>query len=152
LNAPPAPPTRSAQGKFVAMQAARLRWDDTRKQVRDELVRLEKAIMDQCLAFNNTAGASFPVDLADLKTKSQKLYTVLDTLDERLIDTLDEALNAQTQELRQKKHTAATAILKEYQGFVSSDPFLAVIDDNGFAPTKIKQTFESVLADLSSKL
>jgi hypothetical protein len=92
------------------------------------------------------------VDLTDLKTKSQKLYTILDKLDERLIDTLDDALNAKTKELRQEKHGQAVTILKQYQDIVKSDPFLAVIDDNGFASTSVKQTFVTVLADLSSKL
>jgi hypothetical protein len=151
LNTPAKAPA-AKETSFVAMQAARLRWDDTRKKVHAELVRLEKAIMDQCVAFNSTPGAAFTVDLTDLKTKSQKLYTILDKLDERLIDTLDEALNAQTKELRQEKNIAAVAILKEYQGIVNSDPFLAVIDDNGFAATSVKQTFVTVLADLSSKL
>jgi hypothetical protein len=151
LNAPAKAPA-AKEISFVAMQAARLRWDDTRKKVHAELLRLEKAIMDQCVAFNNTPGAAVTVDLADLKAKSQKLYTILETLDERLIDTLDEALNAPTKEMRQEKNAAAVAILKEYQGFVNSDPFLGVIDDNGFAATSVKQTFVTVLADLSSKL
>jgi hypothetical protein len=148
-------PTSGATAKpksFVTMQQARLRWDDTRKKVHAELVRLEQAIMDQCIAFNNRPGATTKVNLADLKTQSQRLYTILDNLDERLIDKLDEALNAQTMDLRQEKNDQAIKIIQDYQTFVNSDPFIGVIDDNGFTPTQIKQTFATVLTDLSSML
>jgi hypothetical protein len=148
----PSSTTAAKPKSFVAMQQARLRWDDTRKKVHDELVRLEQAIMDQCVAFNNRPGATTKVNLSDLKTQSQRLYTILDHLDERLIDKLDEALNAQTTDLRQEKNDEAIKIIQNYQTFVNGDPFIGVIDDNGFTPTRIKQTFATVLTDLSSML
>ena len=134
------------------MQMARLRWLETRKKLKTALQGLEQAVKNKCIAMNNDPYAEYEIDIGEVTSRSQELYTLLDTLDERLVDKLDEALNAKTPEVRRKKHQEALAILKDYTTFIHSEPFIDRIDESGFAPTKIKQTCASVLTDLSSKL
>ena len=73
----------------------------------------------------------------------------LDGLDERLIDKLDEALNAADPKQRQARQQEAKVILGDYKAFVANDPLLAGISETGSALT---QHLSGVLADLDSKL
>ena len=76
---------------------------------------------------------------------------VLDGLDARLIQTLDDALNA-SGEQRQALNAQAAGLVAEYSRFVEGDPLIAVIDTNGFVSTSIRAEARRALADLARQL
>ena len=127
----------------VAFTQSRLLWDTTRKQVQVELQKLEATILQET--------AEEP-DAATIAANSKILYTILDFLDERLIDKLDDALNAKTPEDRSKLQTEARDIIDEYIDYMSSDELLHDIDDNGFVDMQIQATVSGQLNAIGSNL
>ena len=142
----------STDGLFVAMQKSRLVWDQTRKKVASELQALEATIVEQCEQINDDPAEEFEVDLDELASGVKELQSIMEKLDTRLLDKLDEALNSTDKEMRSQNHREAVAIIKEYQDIVDSDPLIAGVDNSGFMTTSIKTTFSSVLTDLASQL
>jgi hypothetical protein len=136
----------------VVFTQTRLVWDAARKRIQAELNALVKSIHDTVKKLNENADAEEEVDPAELQKGIGKLQMILEKLDERLIDRLDEALNAADPKIRQAKHQEAKGIVSEYLAYVSSDPLMAIIDDNGLTATKILATAEAALKTLSSKL
>jgi hypothetical protein len=127
----------------VAFTQSRLLWDTTRKQVQEELHKLEATLLQET--------ADEP-DAATIAANSKILYTILDFLDERLIDKLDEALNAKTPEDRRKLQTEARDIIDEYIDYMNSDDLLHDIDDNGFVDMQIQATVFEQLNTIGSNL
>jgi len=141
-----AAPTQGKPGSIspaVAFTQSRLIWDTTRKQVQAELQKLEKTILAEC---------EEEPDFKTIASNSKILYTVLDFLDERLIDKLDEALNADTPEKRTALHNEARDIIDEYVDYVAADELLHDIDDNGFLDIRIRDTVSSQLETISRNL
>ncbi|MCP4043198.1 MAG: hypothetical protein GY731_14785, partial [Gammaproteobacteria bacterium] len=128
---------------FVAMQKSRLAWDGARKTVAAELRKLEQAILEACRE---------EPDFEEIANRTQQLYRILDTLDERLLDKLDDALNAQEQELRSSIHREAQGLIREYLTFVDSDPLILEVDTNPFTPVAVKKTMTATLSKLSVAL
>jgi hypothetical protein len=92
-------------------------------------------------------------DLDQIAAGTKNLYTMLDTLDTRLIDKLDDALNAEESARREKLQEEAYDIVVEYRDFVASDPLLQDIDKkNGFMAVAIKSRLVATLDDLASRL
>ena len=91
-------------------------------------------------------------DFADIKANSGVLDSLLDYLDERLIDKLDEALNAATAADRRALNTQALDIVKEYVEFVDNSILLVDISDNGFVQLPIKPMLNERLNHLAQKL
>lgn len=136
---------------LVDLQQARLAWETTRKKVAEELQGLEKVIRQAVESHNLDEEAEFEYDLSELGEGCRKLYSALDTLDTRLIDKLDEALNAEG-DTRGARNAEARDILREYRKFIASDQTLDQIDGNPFLQTKIKTEFDRTLNELSQKL
>jgi len=137
------PKVAAATGPKVVFQQTRLEWDTTRKQVRAELQKLEAKIVADC------QGES---DIADIQAGTKNLYTLLEVLDERLIDKLDEALNATEAAQRQRLHLQAREIVDEYIEFIDTDDLVADIDSNGFVDVAVRSTLTRTLNALASKL
>jgi hypothetical protein len=152
--AKPAQPTagkEEAKFSIVQLQKSRLAWDGLRKSVQSQLTELETAIIAGVKAHNADEEAEDEFEEGEVTSKVRELYSLLGKLDERLLDKLDEALNAQTLDLRKQRHAEAAKIIKEYRTFASSDPILASIDANGFTKSTIAAAVNSTLADLASK-
>jgi hypothetical protein len=141
----------SKDGVFVKLQKSRLQWHETRGKVHHELEALEQAIIADCKQINADPNEEFEFDLNELAAKAKHLYTIMDKMDERLIDKLDEALAAKAA-ARDEKQKEAAAIVKEYTAFLNGDPLIAVIDNSGFMNTSIKQTFAKTLTELAANL
>lgn len=136
----------------VVFTQARLVWDATRKSVQNQLKQLEQQILTVCQQINNDPNAEIEIDAGELASNVKTIYTILDKLDQRLIDKLDEALNAPVPEQRAARHREAAAILREYQEYVTNDPLFNAIDDNGFVPLTIRKNVLAALHGLASKL
>jgi uncharacterized protein YpiB (UPF0302 family) len=111
--------------------------------VQQELHKLEATILQET--------ADEP-DAAKIAANSKILYSILDFLDERLIEKLDEALNAKTPEDRRKLQTEARDIIDEYIDYMDSDDLLHDIDDNGFVDMQIQATVSGQLNAIGSNL
>lgn len=144
-------PAARREPSLLQLQQARLSWDGLRKTVQRQLQSLEQGLLDSIRAHNQAEDAEFRFDEAEVAQGVRRLYTVLDGLDERLIDTLDEALNA-SGEQRRALNARAGKLVAEYRGFVEADPLIAVIDNNGFVSTSIRSEAQRVLADLARQL
>ncbi len=140
-------------GKFslVELQKSRLAWDNLRKSVHAQLEKLEQSIIADVKAHNADETAEDEFDEAEVTTAVKKLYTILGQYDQQLIDKLDEALNAKTDEQRRGQHDEAAQIIKEYQAFVAGDSMLAVIDENGFTNSTIRKDVVGTLTELAGK-
>jgi len=133
----------SSSTGFVDYTKARLAWDAARKDVRTELQTLEDAIL---------AASENELDFDEIAENCGNLYEMLDVLDERLIDTLDDLLNESDSDRQQELRRTATTILGEYAEYVANDGMLQEIDQNEFKPVKVYATLQSTLSDLRSQL
>ncbi|KQP35420.1 hypothetical protein [Pseudorhodoferax sp. Leaf274] len=141
--APVAPEGQSAKAvSQVAFTQSRLAWDQVRKFVQGELRKLESAIL---------AESTEEEDYDAIQAGSKQLYEVLDVLDERLIDKLDEALNAEGDQ-RRALHGEAREIIDEYLDYVNSEPLMQDIDDSGFVDLQIRSTLTTRLQKMAADL
>jgi hypothetical protein len=141
-----AEPARATSGSInpqVAFTQSRLAWDQTRKKIQSDLRKLEAAILAKCQT------EPFAKEVA---AGTKNLYALLDHLDERLIDKLDEALNASEPILRKARHVEARHIVDEYLEFVASNPLMRDIDNNGFESTSILPAVNASLKLISTRL
>lgn len=128
---------------FVALQRARLKWESTRGTVAGQLRALAAAIV--------TATRDEPW-AGEAAGNTPLLFAMLDTFDTRLGDTLDEALNAQDAMRRTERLRAARAILKDYSGYLQSDPIFEELDENPFLPVTIRRDLTAVLTELERQI
>ncbi|HIV70723.1 MAG TPA: hypothetical protein H9903_07325 [Candidatus Aquabacterium excrementipullorum] len=143
-----APVTKSGttvdKGRFVNHAKSRLAWEKVRQKLQADLKALEAAILGYCKGKPDLAGPA--------TAKVRKLDTILVALDESLIDILDKALNAQTDQKRLDLHEASRAVLARYINFVKSDSLLAGIDQNPFVPLKTREFLLTSLQALDKSL
>ncbi|MCU0878678.1 MAG: hypothetical protein MUF06_12905 [Pirellulaceae bacterium] len=140
---PSAPAMTTTEDSLVTLQKARLEWDSTRKAVQNELRTLEQAILAICRD---------EPDFAAIKDGTKNLYVMLETLDTRLSDKLDEALNADTPDQRAARRREALTIADEYLDFVIDDDLINHIDDNGFVRVGVRLRMLTTLNDLLARL
>jgi hypothetical protein len=142
-GAPAGPAGQAAQAASqVAFTQSRLAWDQMRKFLQSELRKLESAILAQ---------SAEESDFAQIRSGTAQLYEVLEVLDERLIDKLDEALNAEGEQ-RRALHGEARGIIAEYLDFVNSEPLMQDIDSSGFIDLQILPTLSAQLQRMDAEL
>lgn len=124
-------PASSDGFSIVAFQKSRLAWLAARKAVQEQLRKLEDAIVSELKG---------DPDLPDLQKDVRRLDEVLQALDERLIDRLDDALNAKTPQERQRFHQEASVLMNGYRRYVDSDELVGEIETNPFVPVAIRAT------------
>ena len=142
LAALPAQPGRKVS-PAVAFTQARLAWDQTRKAVHTDLLKLEAAIVEACKDEAN---------LEDIVAGAKGMFGLLEHLDERLMDKLDEALNAADAAQRQRLNGEARSIVSEYIDFVRTEDFMQAVDDNGFVDVAIFSKLTRQLAAIDQQL
>src|SRR3954465_9007651 len=138
-------------GKFsiVQLQKSRIAWEILRKSVQGQLQELEQSIIAGVKAHNADETVEEEYDEAQVATAVKQVHKMMEKLDTRLIDKLDEALNAKDQSDRANRHAEAAGIIKEYKAFVDGDAMLAAIDSNGFMNSSIRTSLVSTLSDLA---
>jgi hypothetical protein len=127
----------------VAYGKARLAWLQARTVARNEIDRLAKKIIEDCRG---------EPDFADIEAGCENLYDILDELDQRLADELDAALNAASEDERQRLHAQARKTLDEYRAYVDRDELLNGIDDNAFVPVRARQTMSAALTSIGKAI
>lgn len=130
------------KGANVVFQQARLLWDSARKNAHGQLRTLQKSILAE---FAGEPG------FVEIKAVTERLDKLLEGLDERLSDKLDEILNADPLEREQLKGEAGK-IVADYAAIIENHPGVRLLEDNPFAPIQIRKAFSDVLVVLSDKL
>lgn len=139
---PPSAPTPSAGGK-VAFTQARLQWDSMRKRMQTELKKLEAEVLAKC---------QDETDFITIASNIKDVYSVLEFLDERLIDKLDDILNAADADQRTQLQIEAREIVSEYADYVKTDEMLQAIDDNGFVVMGLVPALNQCLQGIDQQL
>jgi hypothetical protein len=143
-DAPPPTPRDASEGgtagEKVLFAQARLKWDNARKQSR---AGLEK--------FVDAARSEFQrePDFKTIEAAIQKFLGILEGLDERLLDKLDEAYNARTPEAEKALRQQAAAIVKEHQAFVAGNALLSGLDTNPIMPVQVEGPLRKTLDELA---
>ncbi|GAA6199310.1 hypothetical protein [Aquicoccus sp. SU-CL01552] len=122
---------------------SRLKWEKTRETMHAELDKLKTAIATAC--------KSEP-GLADLADMVGDLDDYLKALDTRLIDRLDEVVNAPQGPEREARKEAARSVLAEYQSELQTDFFADVDGNNGFVNVSVAASASSALAEIAEVL
>lgn len=155
-TAPPtptnAPTTEAKPVSNVVYTQSRLLWDSTRKSIQTELQAAEKKILAHCQAVNSDPTATEEFDLSEAAAQVKSLYKILLKLDAKLMDKLDEALNAAEPNVRSAKQKEAKTLIEDYRAFVTADPVLDALGQSTIAPSGLKQTLLNVLNGLHNKL
>ena len=138
-----APAPAGGPSPRVTFTQSRLAWDATRKTVHAELQRLEQTVLAECRD---------EPDYETIAGNARVLYTITDFLDERLIDKLDEALNAQGPQDRIARQNEAREIIDEYIAYMADDELLHDVDDNGFVDMQIQATVSEQLRTIAANL
>jgi hypothetical protein len=142
---PATPPAAAAKGGAMVVYAkSRLAWLGARQRVESDIERLRVELL---AAFNGHP------DVPDLDDAYRRFVgPVLSTLDERLADTLDLAMNAADTAVRQKHVAEAKEIIAGYEAYLESTSVIEALDDNPVVPLAIRQTLGGALATLSRSI
>lgn len=143
VRAPRPPVDPDSLPSLVEMQRARLTWEATRATVKQYLRTLEASVL------------AYFDGLSDYPTAQQavgRFTEVTDELDEDLIDTLDDALNAEDPDMRRAYLDDACDCLDDYVYFVRTSDLVAGIDANPFTKIKIRDTVQTTAAQLRTAL
>lgn len=139
-----APSQGQAKAGPVAYAKSRLAWIATRKRIETDIGKLQSEIVatysDQGLG-QELAGAY-----------TSWVGPVLQSLDERLADALDDATNATDETKRAELVTHAKSLIAEYTAFLNSDPRITELDNNPFVPLSIRTTVGGTLSTLAKSV
>jgi hypothetical protein len=148
LDTPSPPPGEAAQeaaavsAGAVAYAKCRLIWLGSRKKVNSEIERLTQALAE---AYRDEGIGDAVATLF-----RQRVAPVLDTFDESLADTLDDAINQTDPERRRAVVQSARAIIDSYQRYLASEPLVGRLDANPLIGLSIQATMSTALQALSA--
>jgi hypothetical protein len=125
----------AASGNFVTMQKSRLIWDSARKKVSGEIRAFKTAVRAE---LDGDPEEAIVIDALG------QLDDILANLDERLLDILDEALNAADPAARSALNEDAKAVIAEYLAYTQSNPLLQQLD--GDTPFGMKLSINTTMA------
>ncbi len=130
-----------AGGGAVTYAKSRLAWLATRKKIEGDIDRLREEIIE--VYDDEGRGEELGSKFRDW------VAPVLNALDERLADALDDATNAHDEEDRAKKVAEAKEIIGDYTTFLNTDPHVKELDSNPFVPLSIRDTIAATLTTLA---
>jgi len=141
------PKDENQSKRMVQLQQSRNLWDMARKKLHARLQGVAAAVQKECQNEEE-------YDQADVKTKLKVglIDALMNRLDTRLIDVLDQALNAENPDKRSAFEKQAIQLVAEYLAFVDTNPLVYEIDESGLIDKPIKPTMTNVLTELSNRL
>jgi len=122
------------EGSFVKMQKSRLLWDSARKRINSEVKSLKKAVEDEY---------GDDPEVTKIFDGLGELDEMLVKLDERLIDTLDDLLNATDPEKRAELLEDAKEQISDYIAYTQASKLVQALD--GDTPLGMKLSIGSTL-------
>ena len=133
-TAPAAP--QGGEGAVVRLAKGLLLWNGTRGYVQQQLKKLGEAILAQSVD---------EVDFDAIKANLGRLDAILEVLDDRLTDKLNELRGATDVEAKARIAEEARGVVREYQTYVAGDALMADIDRNGFIALDLKARVTAAL-------
>ena len=121
---------------FIKLQRSRLTWAQTRDTVRRQLRSLYEAIVKER---PNEAAAM------------ERLNAVLHTFDDRLVNVLDLALNAEGP-VRAAHQMRAKQLVDMYIDELEQNELITLIDENPWTALNLRKTLSNSLKDLTANL
>jgi hypothetical protein len=151
-NVAPAPPVSGAAAQAspaappngpgaTAFAKARLAWVATRHKIEGEIDKLHAEMTSVY------KDHGFGADLD--KIFRTKVDPMLDKLDHRLAEKLDEVAKNGDPAGHAKLVQEAKTIIRDYESYIAGEPLIAKLDDNPFVPLQIQKTLSATLAALS---
>ncbi len=125
-------------GKQVAFAQAKIRWNQAKDGVRQQLEALHKKIVEE---FNDPESAD----------ATKKLKKVLERFNEGLGDALDDLYVAEEPQ-QPALRTRVGDIAAKYLAYVRDDPLVLHVEDNPFMDVTVQATLERPLLDLQAQL
>lgn len=116
-----------------------------------QLDRLERTILEKVRQANADLDEPDEYEEDVLVEGVRVLDGILEGLDAELLDTLDEALNADGG-ARQGLQVEAQGLIKKYLNFLETDSLVQSVDSNGFTATSIRDDVQKTLDELSHSL
>jgi hypothetical protein len=126
-----------------AFRKARLEWAIARSSARGNLERLQAGLRDALKGHPQATELNAAID---------KLGEAMVKLDERLEDTLDNALNSSDPAKQAEFKQAALKIIAEYQTVADNDPILVRVDANPFMKVAVQSVLSDQLAAMAKEL
>jgi hypothetical protein len=123
--APPSLGKAGSNGAAVALAKSALLWDTTRKYLEDQITPLEKIILE---------AAADEHDFDAIKAGVPVLRQVMQRLDARLSEKLNQAYGTQDQAGRVKLRQEAKVVVGEYETYMAADKLIGALDGNPFNP------------------
>lgn len=139
----PAEARTNDKGGFVELQKMRLVWDSARKAAIAQTQGLHDEIMK--------IYANAP-DQSDIAAASQNQFSLFEAIDEKLLDKLDDALNASDADARRRLEGEAGVIARAYLDMLDAHPVAAIIDDNPFRAVPVAAGLRKALSALAARL
>ncbi|HEY0265437.1 MAG TPA: hypothetical protein VGC16_01715 [Rhizomicrobium sp.] len=145
--AAPAAEAAASNGKPAAaatISKSSLAWGATRKAVEGQINALHSKMTE---AYKDHG---FGADLD--KFFKSKVDPVLEKLDSRLSEILDEAGKATEAAQQKELMTEAQKVISSYEGYLAGEPLIKQLDKNPFAELKIEETLTKTLATLNKSI
>jgi hypothetical protein len=137
-NAPVAP----ADGKQAVLQSAPKLWLDTIATMEADCAKLKDSIRQD---FSDQP----PQVIADIEKNLDRIDKVCERFDKKLADLLTDAAQAPDQASRNTALTKVRAAVTAQVKWAATDPVIALLDENPWAPMGIKQKFATVLGQVN---
>jgi hypothetical protein len=141
---PQAPAAGGAPANKETIEKSRTAWVATRKHIEGELNKLKKGV---AAALKGHAG---PEEVE--KTFTDKVFPILDSLDEKLSDKLAELGRAKDGQEHTKLVGEVHKIIAKYRQFMTGEPVMKMLDDNPFVPVSVEKTLTATLAALEKSI
>ncbi len=148
LPPPPEPPKPIAPPKLgkPTLTTAPKVWHGTRDILGTNIQELKKGILAHY-------GTEHPDVLKEIDEQLKKLGVILEKLDHRLADSLDEANAADDDDARAAELKNAKSILTDYIKYVKSESLIEHVDSNPFGvDTKLKLVLLDALAHMAKSI
>ncbi len=142
--APPSLGKAGSNGAAVALAKSALLWDTTRKYLEDQITPLENIILE---------AAADEHDFDAIKAGVPVLRQVMQRLDARLSEKLNQAYGTQDQAGRVKLREEAKVVVGEYEAYMAADKLIGALDGNPFNPefdgvARVQTTLKAIAAYL----
>ena len=134
---------RTVDANVVPFRQARVLWSKAKAKLNSELSKLQSEIIKAC--------AGIP-ELSGVENDTKILFSYLEALDERLEDQLDELINAESSEARNKLKDVCRKTIREYLGELESEFFRDVDNNNGFTKVQVRATAVAALNEVERQL
>jgi len=123
---PPMPRLGKAGGAGVALAQCVLLWDRTCKDLSDQIAAMQQEILERA------SGAS---DFAAIKAGLHVLEAVLEQLNSRLSEKLNQIFGTPDKTERDRLRDEARQIVVEHEAYIAATPLMGALDGNPFVPS-----------------